>query len=942
MALVSPSSAETLESKPEKSDAASQDSRSLGARALDSSSAPSVASPLHKPNSLNPDSDSHTNPIPVPNPLPAVLTHPAPPAAPSFNLSFRPLGAPSILQYSTMLNPGHQNPGYQNSSVQPPGVSTPAVSVTPMISGTMYPLPGQAPLPYGQASNGYLSVPAPATQAALPPGVLRYPGPYPAMVRPGYQLQPVPPAGVIPHIPRLPIPGVRPISPMVTPIVRPAVPILPPAEKPQTTVYVGKIAQTVDNDFLLALLRICGPVKSWKRPQDPSDGKLKEFGFCEFEAAEGVLRALRLLSKLNIDGQELMLNINQATKEYLVRYVEKKTEREKERQKEAEVAVIEGNEGAPSGIEEAQNDEGVTGEKGKEDMQKFGIVTDEDREVDKNALERITNMVEERLKTNPLPPPPPIPATAKGSARSNSEVPSKSKDGDSDVEVMKSDAVEDKNDEETTSENKLAEPERPELSSPDKRRHDRRIREKDRERDLKREKERELERFERERERERVRRERDREMKMREAERLYKDRMKDWEAREREKEYQRQYEKDREKERQREKRKDILRDEEGSDDDDDDSRKRRRRSSLLEERRRKRLREKDEDMTDRLKEDDEIAEAERREIEEQQETEDLKLVPCEVTKGTEKVTMNEDGMIADGEASLHEQAQKAISDTVSNSGHGIYRSNSSEMTIASANVPEVKQIDGPIRKLGFGLVGSGKRTTVPSVFHQEDDEDIDEKKMRPLVPIDYSTEELQAVKGNIPASTANIVAAAEFAKRISTNPKEEKIEIERERNGRSNDRGSRRERDRNDYEGAHSKNENKERSHEKVSVREDKLKTENKKLLDAKQLIDMIPKTKEELFAYEINWAIYDKHSLHERMRPWISKKITEFLGEEEATLVDYIVSSTKEHVRASKMLELLQSILDDEAEMFVLKMWRMLIFEIKKVETGLSVKSKA
>lgn len=75
-------------------------------------------------------------------------------------------------------------------------------------------------------------------------------------------------------------------------------------------------------------------------------------------------------------------------------------------------------------------------------------------------------------------------------------------------------------------------------------------------------------------------------------------------------------------------------------------------------------------------------------------------------------------------------------------------------------------------------------------------------------------------------------------------------------------------------------------------------------------------------------------------MRPWISKKITEFLGEEETTLVDYIVSSTQDHVKASQMLELLQTILDDEAEMFVLKMWRMLIFEIKKVETGLALRS--
>lgn len=88
-----------------------------------------------------------------------------------------------------------------------------------------------------------------------------------------------------------------------------------------------------------------------------------------------------------------------------------------------------------------------------------------------------------------------------------------------------------------------------------------------------------------------------------------------------------------------------------------------------------------------------------------------------------------------------------------------------------------------------------------------------------------------------------------------------------------------------------------------------------------------------------LSYCALSQHELHERMRPWISKKITEFLGEEETTLVDYIVSSTQEHVKASQMLELLQSILDDEAEMFVLKMWRMLIYEIKRVEAGLTSK---
>ena len=85
----------------------------------------------------------------------------------------------------------------------------------------------------------------------------RYPSPFPAMVRPMFTPRPPGGLGILPVAPRPPgplgIPGVRPI---ISPIIRPAVPSATPAEKPQTTVYVGKIAPTVENDFMLSLLRV--------------------------------------------------------------------------------------------------------------------------------------------------------------------------------------------------------------------------------------------------------------------------------------------------------------------------------------------------------------------------------------------------------------------------------------------------------------------------------------------------------------------------------------------------------------------------------------------------------------------------------------------------------------------------------------------------------------
>ncbi|XP_042445350.1 RNA-binding protein 25-like isoform X1 [Zingiber officinale] len=964
MAVTSPSSPRILDSNADAGNPPSS--------AVSDSSSITLPPAVSAPASVEPPASNPFNSIP--NPALVAPPPPPPPAVHSFAPSFRPLAAPHVLQYSAANNPMAQNPAFlmgQAPGIHPPGVSAPASgmppgappgSVPPLRPGVPYQVaPGQTPAPmsYAQVGNGYMAVPPQVPMAMPPPGMHRYPAPY-QMIRPGFPLRHMPPTGVMPAVPRPPIPGIRGVPPVATPIVRPFIPVVAPVEKPQTTVYVGKIAATIENEFLLSILTLCGPVKSWKRAQDPSDGTPKAFGFCEFESAEGVLRSLRLLSKLNIDGQELMLNINQATREYLERYVEKKAEKEKQKEAETGTPPIEKDSREGSEIQEQPTkpvEEGI--KKDPEDSEekenqvgnkKFGLVTDEDREADSDALGKLMGMIEERLKNRPLPPP----VLVDGSAKSTSDIPSKSRDVDSDVDIMKSD-VEDKNDEDTTSENKPAtESDKPETASPDRsRRHDNRSRERDRERDLKREKERELERVERERERDKVRREREREMKLREAERLYKDRLKEWEAREREKEYQRQYEKEREKERDRERWKDILRQEDESSDDDDDSRKRRRRTSLLEEKRRKRQREKEEDLEDKLKEKEEIAEAKRRAIEEQQLKLEVKQLKSD-SKSLDRVAHEDENAMQEDEKFERKPTLANHVNDIPRSGlndaDGISRNSSGDelnMMAPIAASDKKQNNNAPARKLGFGLIGSGKRTTVPSVFHEEDDEDVDDKKMRPLVPIDYSTEELQAVQTNASGAQPNLVAAAEFAKRISgVHPKDEKADVDRERSRRSSDKQNLREQGRNDDESSRSKDESKAKMHDRntdrVKSRGDKPKAENKKLLDAKQLIDMIPKTKEDLFVYEINWDVYDKHQLHERMRPWISKKITEFLGEEEATLVDYIVSCIKDHVQASTMLEMLQSILDDESEMFVLKMWRMLIFEIKKVESGLSMKSKS
>ena len=67
--------------------------------------------------------------------------------------------------------------------------------------------------------------------------------------------------------------------------------------------------------------------------QDPETNKSKGFGFCEYENAEGVLRALRLLHNLSLDGQELLLKCNTATQRYIDDYQTSK-QRQAERKKQ--------------------------------------------------------------------------------------------------------------------------------------------------------------------------------------------------------------------------------------------------------------------------------------------------------------------------------------------------------------------------------------------------------------------------------------------------------------------------------------------------------------------------------------------------------------------------------------------------------------------------------
>lgn len=75
---------------------------------------------------------------------------------------------------------------------------------------------------------------------------------------------------------------------------------------------------------------------------------------------------------------------------------------------------------------------------------------------------------------------------------------------------------------------------------------------------------------------------------------------------------------------------------------------------------------------------------------------------------------------------------------------------------------------------------------------------------------------------------------------------------------------------------------------------------------------------------------------MEKRIRPWINKKITEYIGEEEVALLNFICDKLQSQSGAQSILDNVAMVLDEEAEVFVVKMWRLLIYEIEAKKLGL------
>lgn len=68
----------------------------------------------------------------------------------------------------------------------------------------------------------------------------------------------------------------------------------------------------------------------------------------------------------------------------------------------------------------------------------------------------------------------------------------------------------------------------------------------------------------------------------------------------------------------------------------------------------------------------------------------------------------------------------------------------------------------------------------------------------------------------------------------------------------------------------------------------------------------------------------------------WVSGKVEQLLGVQEPTLVDYVVKLLGQHTAASSLHAELSPVLDNDTETFVIKLYRMVVYETEKAALGL------
>ena len=138
--------------------------------------------------------------------------------------------------------------------------------------------------------------------------------------------------------------------------------------------------------------------------------------------------------------------------------------------------------------------------------------------------------------------------------------------------------------------------------------------------------------------------------------------------------------------------------------------------------------------------------------------------------------------------------------------------------------------------------------------------------------------------------------------------------------------------------------------------------SEEERAQAARQLAADIPNDKDGLWAWNVKWEFVDESVIEERLKPFVEKKIVEYLGVQEQMLVDVVVNAIRSRGKPQDLVGELEGVshscslqcllcsssrsqltnpikqaLEEEAEVLIRKLWRMLIFFSESEKRGLA-----
>ncbi|XP_028840333.1 RNA-binding protein 25b [Denticeps clupeoides] len=779
----------------------------------------------------------------------------------------------------------------------------------------------------------------------LPPGIPppQFAG-FPPAVPPGTPMIPVH-MGIMTPAPTVLVPTTMSV------VSKPAVPrkdfpVVKPKELeentgPTTTVFVGNISEKASDMLIRQLLAKCGLVLSWKRVQGAS-GKLQAFGFCEYKEPESTLRALRLLHDLQIGDKKLLVKVDAKTKAQLDEWKAKKKssngttkledtgEQEEEELDEESKRQDQIVKGAIDGLireyskelnAPSQDDDSQRRKKKKEKKEEEDINAIDMEEEKRDLISREINKFRDTHKK--------LEEEKGKKEKERQELERERREREKERERERWEREREKERERERDRDRERERDRDRERERDWEKERSRDRSKDRSRSREQSRDRDKEKKrEREEDEEEAYERRKLERKLREKEAAYQERLKNWEIRERKKA--RDYAKDteREEERRRETAKEAKRLKEFLEDyDDDRDDPKYYRGSALQKRLRDREKENEMDERDRKREKEELEEIRQRLLAEGHPDPDAELRRME--EEAERLRQPPPKPEPEDEREHNVESGRRLSVQARSDNDDIEEGeepDDEEDIEQTESKPCLKPTLRPITSAPSVSSASGNAT--PNTPGNDSPCGI-------IIPHENSPPEALPQEEHRPKIGLSLKLGSSGSPSQPNAAKRKKLAVDSVFNRFDDEEADEAPRKRKlvplDYDddkslGADDPGQGSGKSGAN---------TEEKRK-HIKSLIEKIPTGKPELFNYPLDWSIVDSTLMERRIRPWINKKIIEYIGEEEATLVDFVCSKVMAHSTPQGILDDVAMVLDEEAEVFIVKMWRLLIYETEAKKIGL------